>query len=50
MATFTFHQPCNANERISFTYVLGYEFHFLNDATYYRSHTPNILAFSSLSI
>ncbi|KHG28793.1 Putative membrane insertion efficiency factor [Gossypium arboreum] len=27
VAKFTFHQPCNANERISFTHVLGYEFH-----------------------
>ncbi|KHG18660.1 Putative membrane insertion efficiency factor [Gossypium arboreum] len=25
---FTFHQPCNANEKISFTHVLGYEFHY----------------------
>ncbi|KAK8285205.1 hypothetical protein V6Z12_D08G208800 [Gossypium hirsutum] len=26
MATFTFHQPCNTNENISFAHISGYEF------------------------
>ncbi|KHG01294.1 hypothetical protein F383_21097 [Gossypium arboreum] len=47
---FTFHQPCNANERILFTHVSDYESTIMNNATYCRSYTPNALAFSSLSI
>ncbi|KHG10276.1 hypothetical protein F383_11098 [Gossypium arboreum] len=47
MTTFNFHQPYNANERISFTHILSMNSTVVNDATYYRSRTPNALAFDS---
>ncbi|KHG03361.1 hypothetical protein F383_26964 [Gossypium arboreum] len=44
---FAFYLPYNANDRISFTHILGYEFTIYHDAIYYKSCIPNSLAFNS---